>query len=68
MPFRSEDEQIREQIRRVEEEAREVVEERAALEQQVASESLRSREPFPEPRRPVPPCMCQLGDPLCSCL
>ncbi len=36
MPFRSEDEQIRERSRRVDEEARELLEEQAALERQVA--------------------------------
>ena len=35
MPFRSEGEQVREQIRRVEEEARELLEEQATLERQV---------------------------------
>lgn len=42
MPFRSEGEQVREQIRRVEEEARELLEEQAALERQAAAAGGRS--------------------------
>ncbi len=40
---------------------------RCAKNRDELNELVRDREPKPSPRS-MPPCMCQAGDPLCSCL